>query len=97
MVRWQVRSGEVVLQQHFEVGGWKDVYVVDEQGKDLLGLPQAVKVEPGDVVVVRLGYGLSQHDRKQLAKRLSPAFPGNKILVLNPGMSIETAKAGESD
>lgn len=97
MIRWQVRSGEVVLQQLPGVGGWKDVSVVDEQGKALPGLPQAVKIEPGDVVVVRLDYGLARYECDQLALRLKPAFPKNEIVVLNPGMSIETAKAPSNE
>lgn len=48
-----------------------------------------VRIEPGDVVVVRLA---GRHEAKrmhEIALHLEPVFPGTRVLVLDDGVTLD--------
>lgn len=55
---------------------------------------RALKVEPGDRVVVTLDMGtVSGVQVEYIAERLKEEFPDNFVLVLDRGMTIEAVSA----
>lgn len=53
-----------------------------------------IKVEPGDVVVVKSAKVMAPSHRDSLAAKLRDLLPGAEIVVLDEGMSIEAVKPG---
>lgn len=52
-----------------------------------------VRLQPGDVVVCRVGHHLTDEEFDDLRERLREGFSGYKIAVLEGGMSIEVLRA----
>lgn len=50
-----------------------------------------LKVEPGDVIVLRSGEAVSMAQVVAWKHDLDDTFPDNKNIVLGPGMSLEVA------
>lgn len=58
-------------------------------GTDLLPRKEVISIQPGDVIAVHLVRSLSLQGISNLKAALKPAFPDNKIIVLDEGMTLE--------
>jgi len=58
----------------------------------LVGKIAAVRLRPGDVVIVKVKDHLSRDGAKSLEAYLKDYFPLNRILVLSGGISLQVAR-----
>lgn len=56
---------------------------------------RVLRVQPGDVVVFKNSGKLSMYDAHELHKRMKAFFPGNDILIVDSGGTVEVVRKDE--
>lgn len=50
---------------------------------------KVLRLQPGDVVVLRVGHELSDQEHHKLMEQARLLFPDHKVMVLSPGADLE--------
>lgn len=50
---------------------------------------KVLRLQPGDVVVLRVGHDLGEHENHEFVERMQLLFPDHKIVVLGPGTELQ--------
>jgi hypothetical protein len=58
---------------------------------------RVLRLQPGDVVVVRLADRIDKHAAETIRNDLRPKFPDHEVLVLGPNADLEIVRDGGSE
>jgi hypothetical protein len=75
------------------VGGGGMTAVDHLEIKDL----ERVNLQPGDVLIVRIGEDWGKQFIDVATKRLTELFPNNRVLLLGPDVTLEVVNDGHHD
>lgn len=53
---------------------------------------KVLRLQPGDVVVLRVGHDLSDSEHHDFVERMQALFPDHKIVVLGPGVELQVLR-----
>lgn len=57
---------------------------------------KALRIEPGDTVVIRLALAVSELEARNIKLTAEQAFPGHKVVVLAHGMELGVLRKDET-
>ncbi len=65
--------------------------------KEELNIVRKADLTPGDIVVLKCPYNISNNNRDTLTANMKKRFPDHKVIVLDGDMNIEIAKETKTD
>ncbi len=55
---------------------------------------QVLRLEPGDILVLRCAHKMSQHELMGVSEQLGTMFPGVQCAILDPDMKFQVVRSG---